>query len=169
MAYVANSRKADFGYYYGLAVPNAAGGPRLGALLLVAAGLQSEDVLTDYVTVADVLAASNDEASFAGYARLTLPPPVMVVDNQANRVVWTLSGLAPVLLTWQNAGVAGGPLAAGQNNQLGKVVWFLDPNPAGSSDATRLHLGGAAISFTTDGTTLVLTLGADGLAYAGAV
>lgn len=159
--YVANAVKGKVQWYYEQARDGA---PDLGALLLITAGLQGNAVLEDYATVAAIKATSNTEANFANYTRKTLPIPTVTVDHSLNRVVLGLAGTPPVTVQWPNAGVPGTTLGAGANNLLGKVVWYYDPTPGSSNDAQLIHLGGADISFTTDGTTLVLTLGANGLA-----
>jgi hypothetical protein len=159
-AYMANPIKGKAQWYFEQARDTAA---ELGALLLLSAGVQTRDQLEDYLTVADMLAASNDEANFANYARKTLPTASVTIDNVANRVLLGVSGTPPVTISWPNAGVVGGTLAAGQNNQVSKICYYYDPTPGSSSGATQIVLGYADISATTDGSELVFTLGADGL------
>jgi hypothetical protein len=159
-AYMANPIKGKAQYYFEQARDTAA---ELGALLLLSAGLQTKDQLQDYATVADMLAASNDEANFANYARKILPTASVTIDNTGNRVLLGVSGTPPITISWPNAGVVGGTLATGQNNQLGKICYYYDPAPGSSTGATQLIVGYADISATTDGSELVFTLGADGL------
>jgi hypothetical protein len=159
-AYMANPVKGKAQALFEQARDTAA---ELGAMLLLSAGLQTKDQLQDYVTVADMLAASNDEANFANYARKILPTASVTVDNTGNRVLLGVSGTPPVTISWPAAGVVGGPFAAGQNNQLGKICYYYDPTPGTSTTATLLVIGYADISATTDGSELVFTLGADGL------
>lgn len=159
-AYMANSVKGKAQYYFEQARDTSA---EIGALLLLSAGLQTADQLEDYVTIADMLAASNDEANFANYARKILPTASVTIDNTLNRILLGVSGTPPITLSWPAAGVVGGTLATGQNNQVGKIVYYYDPSPGVSTTAQLIHIGFADISATTDGSELVFTLGADGL------
>lgn len=79
---VANIVKGRFARYCDLPETNDA----VIAVLLQAAGIEADSVLIDYDTLAAVLAASNDEATFTGYSRMTLANVTVTVDDTNNRV-----------------------------------------------------------------------------------
>jgi hypothetical protein len=154
--FVSNPVKGKIQWYFEQARDGA---PDIGALLLITAGLQGDAVLADHASVAALLAASNDEATFTNYTRKTLPAAVVTVDTALDRVLMTITGTAPIPIQWSNAGGA-------VNNVLGKIVYYYDPAPGTSTDATRIPLAGADISATTDGTHLVISVGTLGIALA---
>ena len=55
-------------------------------VVLVAAGLQADSVLLDYDDLGALLAATNDEATFTGYARVTATGVTVTVDDTNDRV-----------------------------------------------------------------------------------
>lgn len=132
----------------------------LGAMLLIEAGLQADDALSDHATVAAMLASTNDEATFTNYARLILPNPTVTVDNLNDRVLMGISGAAPVTVRWDSAGGSGGGVI---NNVIKKIVFYYDPTPGSSTDAQLIWLSAHDASAQTDGTHLVFTLGTDGI------
>lgn len=79
---VPNIAKGKFTYLAGLPAANDA----LIWIVLKASGLEADTVLLDYDDVAAILAASNDEATFTGYARVTATGVTVTVDDTNNRV-----------------------------------------------------------------------------------
>lgn len=154
MAYIANNVLGSIGYYWQQAQDTAAD---IGVLLLNAAGLEPDDTLQDYPTVAALLAGTNDEAAFAGYTRKTFPSPVQTVDPATNQLVITSSSPPPIVLTWPSA-------AAG--SVLGKVILYYDPAPGSSTDAQKLHLWGGSVNIVTDGSSPTVTIPPSGIAIA---
>lgn len=132
----------------------ATGTPDLIMLLLVAAGLQSDGVLADHDNLSLLLAATNDEATFTGYARKTLATPRVTVDDTLDRTV--VDNGTNTTVTWSPAGGA-------VNNALGKAVVCYVPAPGTSTDAQIIPLLAYDITATTDGNPLVITLNASGL------
>lgn len=147
---IANHVKGKIQYFAEQARDTTA---EINCLLLLTAGLQGDDALQDYTTVAQLLAASNDEASFTNYARRQLPAPEIIVNNTLNRVILTIAGAAPRQITWPNAG---------GTQAIGKIVFYYDPNPAGATpDSGLVYLSSSDVGAVTDGTTLVVTLTED--------
>lgn len=142
----ANAAKHKIGWYYEQARDTAAD---IGALLLISAGVVGDDAMADYVTVAAMLAGTNDEATFTNYARKIVTPQV-TVDNALNRVVLTMPGAQPVI-SWPNAGTGTG---TGTNNTLSRIVFYYDPAPGSTPDSGLAFLTAHQISTTTDGTQL---------------
>jgi hypothetical protein len=151
-----NAVKHKVGAYFESARDDPAA--ELGALLLLVAGLPGEDALQDYATVAELLAGTADEASFVNYTRKTLPPATVTVDNATNRVVMSAAG-NPLIIQWNNAGQGGAAQV------VGAVVFYYAPT-SGTADAGLVPLSSSAMRFTTDGSHLVITLGANGIAVA---
>lgn len=71
-------------------------------VLLKTAGIEADATLQDYDNLSLLLAATNDEADFTGYARRTLASVTVTVDDTNNRVdvdaadpaAWTNTGIA---------------------------------------------------------------------------
>lgn len=154
MAYVANYVKGSLGYYWQQAQDTSAD---IGVLLLRAAGLEPEDTLKDYQTVAALLAGTNDEPIFTGYARKTFPSPVQTVDTATNQLIVTSAAPPPIVLTWP---------AAPAGDVLGKVILFYDPAPGSSTDVQKIHLWGGSINIVTDGSQPTVTIPPSGIAIA---
>lgn len=154
MAYIANYVKGSIGYYWQQAQDTAAD---IGILLLRSAGLEPEDALKDYQTIAAMLAGSNDEPAFAGYTRKTFPSPVQTVDPATNQLILTTASPPPVVLTWS-------PAPAG--DVFGKVILYYDPSPGTSTDTQKVHLWGGSINIVTDGSQPTVTLPPSGIAIA---
>jgi hypothetical protein len=147
-----NIAKGRIAYYFDQA---AAGAPDITMRLLVAAGLQADGTLADYTTMSALLAASNDEATFTGYAAKTLGSPRSQIDNTNDRVV--VDNTAATTVTWSPAGGA-------VNNDLRKALICYVPAPGTSTDAAIIPLLAYDISAVTDGNPLVITINASGLA-----
>jgi hypothetical protein len=131
----------------------------IGALLLVAEGLDADATLANYATVADILAGPNDEATFTNYARKILPTVAVVRDNADNSITLTLAGDPPFFLLWVDSGGT-------VNNHVGRIVYYYDPNPGGSTDAQRIHLISAPLDVQTDGSTIMVTIDDNGISRA---
>jgi hypothetical protein len=131
------------------------GTPDIGALLLIEAGLPGDGDFRDFTTVASVLASTADEATFTNYQRKTLVP-VVTVDNVTDQVRLTIDGTSPIPIQWSNAGGA-------VNNNIGAIVYYYDPTPGASTDATRLFLAAQRVQLPTDGTHFVISIGASGI------
>jgi hypothetical protein len=97
--FVFNIAKSRIGTYH----ENARTGTNGEALVIVvlrAAGLESDAVLIDKDTLADVLSGSTDEATNTGYSRIVLSGasvPALVVDDANDRVALDLSDI-----TWSS-------------------------------------------------------------------
>lgn len=138
-------------YYFDQA---AQGAPDLVMRLLVGAGLEGDGVLADYATMSALLAGTNDEATFTGYAAKTLSTPRATVDNTLDRVV--CDNTTNTTVTWSPAGGA-------VNNDLRKAIVAYVPAPGTSTDAQIIPLLAYDITATTDGNPLVVTINTVGL------
>lgn len=132
----------------------AAGAPDITMRLLVEVGLQGDGLLADHDNMSTLLAATNDEATFTGYAAKTLATPRVTVDDTLDRVV--CDNGANTTITWSPAG---GPV----NNSLRKCVVCYVPAPGTSTDAQIIPLLAFDLAATTDGNPLVITISASGL------
>jgi hypothetical protein len=151
MNFTFNIAKGRVAHYFDQAVTGA---PDLTMRLLVEAGLQGDGVLADHNNMADLLAATNDEATFTGYAAKTLSSPRVVVDDENDRVV--CDNTTATTITWSPAGGA-------VNNTLRKAIVCYVPAPGTSTDAAIIPLLAYDISVVTDGNPLVITINAAGL------
>lgn len=112
-AFIFNIAKGKFARYAMLPETNDA----LIALVLVSSGLESDATLRDYDDVSTILAASNDEATFTGYARVTLSGVTVTVDDTNDRVdvtctnpsfsPTTAQALGAILIAYDNDTTAG--------------------------------------------------------------
>lgn len=147
-----NATKDKIGFY----VADAAGtGADILMVLLQSSGLDADDVMADFATLAAVL-GGNSEATFTNYVRKTLAAPTRTVDNTGNRVL--LGGAAvgtPLAVKWTLAGGV-------TNNTIGVALFVYAPT--GAPDSSILPLMSIDCSATTDGNDLTLTLHTDGFA-----
>lgn len=120
-AFTFNTAKGKAAYYAGLPAANDA----VVAVLLVAAGLEADGALRDHDTLAAILAATNDEATFAGYARQTVTGITVTVDDAGDTVTVDFD-----TVSWSPT--------SGQS--LGKVVFAYDPDTTGGTDADLIPL-----------------------------
>lgn len=97
----------------------------LVAVLLQSAGLEPDATLRDYDTLAAILAAANDEATFTGYSRQVLTGVTVTVDDANNRVDVDFADPS-----WS-------PTTA---QALGKIVVCYDPDTTGGTDADLVPL-----------------------------
>lgn len=142
-ALIPNIAKGKFARYAMLPDPNDA----LIALVLVLAGLETDAVLRDYADVAAILAAANDEATFAGYARQTLTGVTVTVDNTNDRV--DVDCVDPVF----------NPTGA---QAIAKIVFAYDPDTTGGTDSSLvpLFIDDFALTTPTSGTVTYQVAGA---------
>lgn len=145
-----NVAKGKIRYYAELPATNDA----LIVVLLKAAGLEADDVLNNYDTLAAVLAASNDECDFTNYARKTLTSVAVSEDDTANHV-----DLDADDFTYTAAGGA-------SNNTVGKLLICYDADTTGGTDANIVPVAYYDCAFTTDGTDVSIQLAAAGFARA---
>ncbi|MGL4174941.1 MAG: hypothetical protein ACRCSN_02600 [Dermatophilaceae bacterium] len=96
-------------------------------VLLQAAGLEADDALNNHDNLSVLLAATNDEATFTGYARRALGSVTVVVDDTNNRV--DIDAADPA--SWTNTG-------AGQ--AIAKAVICYDPDTTTGTDADLVPL-----------------------------
>jgi hypothetical protein len=129
-ALIPNIAKGKFAYLAGLPATNDG----LVWVLLKAAGLEADAVLLDYDNLAAILAASNDEASFAGYARVAATGPAVTVDDTNNRVDADANNPS-----WS-------PTSA---EALGKVILCYDPDVGTGTDADLVPLFADDFALTT--------------------
>lgn len=122
---VPNVAKGWIGYYGSL--PNSPD-DAMWAVLLQAAGIESDDALKDYDTLADILAGSNDEATFTGYARMQLSGVTLTRDDSANEQRVTATN--PSSMT--NTGVS--------SQTMAKAVICYDPDTGVLGDGTLVPL-----------------------------
>jgi hypothetical protein len=120
--------------------------PANSAIILVVlaeAGLESDDVLRDYDTLAAILAASNNEVTNSGYSRIVLSDSGVgapTIDDTADSVV----------LTHATQSFGGPNVAAGDSWR--KLLYCYDADTTGGSDSDIIPitfhdmlLSGAAI------------------------
>jgi hypothetical protein len=128
----------------------------LGCLLLLEAGLPSDDVLQDYTSIAALLAGPADEATFVNYTRKVLPAATVTIDLLANRVVLSAAG-SPVLIQWDNAGAGGPPQI------VAEIVFYYLP-AVGTADTGLIPLAASPMRATADGTHLLVRVTDQGIA-----
>lgn len=94
-------------------------------IILQSAGLESLATLRDYDDVAAILAASNDEATFTGYARVTATSVVVTIDDTNDRV--DVDAADP---SWS-------PTTA---QAIGLILLAYDPDTTAGTDSTVVPL-----------------------------
>lgn len=114
---------------------------------LKASGLEPDSTLENYDTFADVLAAANDEATNAGYARIILDSTDGIVITYDDTNNWTLITVPEQ--TW--------PLVAAAGGAWGKLMFGYDPDSTGGTDADIEVLTFNDFSVTPDGNDIVTT------------
>lgn len=149
--FIFNIAKGRFARYCDLPEANDA----VGMLLLVASGLEADATLIDYDTVAAILAAANDEATFTGYARMTLASVAVTVDDTNNRV--DVDATDPSAIT----NSSGGSVA------VGKAIIYYDADTTGGTDANLIPMVGLDCVVTFDiGVPVTLSFASAGFARA---
>ena len=124
-------------------------------VLLIATGLEADDVLNNHDDLSALLAAANDQATFTNYARKTLTDVELAAlpapDDTNNRRDLDI----PDLL-WTSAG-------GGVNNTLGKLIVCFDDDTTGGTDANIIPWTFHDFTVTTDGTDLTAQINVAGL------
>jgi hypothetical protein len=149
---VFNIAKGRTAYYATLPGANDA----LIVVLLKASGLEADDTLNNYDTLAALLAAANDEGDFTNYTRKTLGSVTVTVDDTNNR-----ADVDAADITYTAAGGA-------SNNSIAKAIVCYDPDTTGGTDADIIPLTYHDMVFTTDGTDQQITIPTDGFYRAAA-
>jgi hypothetical protein len=132
-----NISKAQVGYYATLPAANDA----LVAVVLEATGLEADSVLTDYDTLAAILAGTTNEQTTMG--RKTLSSVASTVDDTNNRV-----DLSAADLVWASATGAA----------TGAVVICYDPDTTTGTDADLIPLSKHDFIQTPSGVSLSFQL-----------
>lgn len=122
--FVFNIAKGKVNRYADLPATNDA----LVLVLLQTTGLESDATLQDYDTLSALLAASNDECTFTGYARRTLASVTVTPDDTGN----TQSADAADPSGWTNTG--------GSNQGVGAAIICYDDDTTGGTDANLVPL-----------------------------
>ncbi|MFC9268941.1 hypothetical protein ACFTXJ_14360 [Streptomyces zhihengii] len=108
---------------------------------LEASGLETDAVLRDKDTLADVVAGATNEQTTVG--RKTLTGVTVTVDDANDRVVIDAADV-----TW----------TAPTGNPVGAVVICYDPDLTGGTDADLIPLTKHDLTWTPDGNTFTLTI-----------
>lgn len=145
MDLVTNIGKGRHVYYAGVAQAGT-GGAVLTAVVLEAAGLETDDALQDYDTLAALLAGASNEQTTMG--RKDLATVVVTVDDTGNKASWTAADLV-----WADA----------TGNATGKIVICYDPDGS-NTDAAMIPLTLHDFVVTPDGTSITASVGANGIA-----
>ncbi|MFE0808213.1 hypothetical protein ACFW34_12105 [Streptomyces sp. NPDC058848] len=132
--------------YYAAQAQAATGGATLRAVVLEATGLETDDALQDYDTLAALLAGASNEQVTMG--RKTLSGVTVTVDDVGDAASWTAGDLV-----WADA----------TGNPTGKIVICFDPTGAGT-DAQLVPLTVHDFAVTPDGTSITASVGAGGIA-----
>ncbi|MFF7553571.1 hypothetical protein ACFZA9_11875 [Streptomyces olivaceus] len=132
--------------YYAAQAQAGTGGAQLVAVVLEATGLESDDALQDYDTLAALLAGASNEQATMG--RKDLPGVTVTVDDTGNAASWTAGDLV-----WTDA----------TGNATGKIVICYDPTGS-SADGALIPLTLHDFAVTPDGTSITASVDADGLA-----
>ena len=131
------------------------GNAALVIVLLQLTGLQSDDTLADHDTLATLLAASNDEATFTGYGpRKVVTASPVVIDDVNNRVDVDFADQ-----TWDPAGGA-------VNNDLGKLLVCFDADTTAGTDAAIIPISYHDFAEITTGSAITAQIAAAGFARA---
>lgn len=123
-AFTFNIAKGKVNRYADLPLANDA----LILVLLQTTGLEADATLQDYATLSALLAASNDECTFTGYARRTLASVTVTPDNTGN----TQSSDAADPSGWTNTG--------GSNQGVGAAIICYDDDTTSGTDANLIPL-----------------------------
>lgn len=122
-------------------------------VLLVSAGLEADSVLQDYDTLAAILSAANDEATFTNYSRKAATSVVVTVDDTNNELRVDAAAFSYV------------PAGGAANNTIAKALLCHDPDTTTGTDSSIIPIAGYDVDIVTDGNTLIITPNASG-AYA---
>lgn len=126
-------------------------------VLLEATGLETDAVLMDKDTLADLVSGTTNEATFPGYTRLTQNDSVIgqpTIDDTAN----TQNSDAPD---------PSFTVSAGGGNLIAKLVCCYDSDSTGGADSAIIPLVALSYDVTPDPTTLIPILNGAGFFSAG--
>lgn len=115
-AFIFNVAKGRFVHYATLPEANDA----FVWVLLQSAGLEADATLRDYDDLAALLAATNDEATFTGYSRVTATGVTVTVDDTNE---------------WVSVDAADPSWSPTSAQALGKILLCYDPDTTGGTDA----------------------------------
>jgi hypothetical protein len=121
-------------------------------VVLAATGLETDAVLLDKDTLADVLAGTTNEATNANYARKVLDQTAgitITTDDVNDRVDVDIPDQ-----TWLAVAAAGGA--------FGKLVVCYDPDTTGGTDANIVPLTMHDFAVTPDGSDIIAQIAAGG-------
>lgn len=144
--FVTNVARGKIVYYCELPATNDA----LILIALKASGIEADDTLKDYDTVAALLAAANDEATNTGYGRKTITSVTVTVDDTNNRTDIDIADQ-----TWEAVQATGGA--------WGDLLLAYDPDTTGGTDADLIPLAILDFSVTPDGNNIIATINASGI------
>ncbi|MFG3090680.1 hypothetical protein ACGGAI_23950 [Streptomyces antibioticus] len=122
------------------------GGAQLVAVVLEASGLDTDDELQDFDTLALLLAGDSAEQTDMG--RIDLTGVTVTVDDTGNTASWTADDLV-----WEDA----------TGNATGKIVICFDPTGS-SADSALIPLTIHDFAVTPDGTSITASVDTDGIA-----
>lgn len=143
--FVFNRALGEVKYYASLPATNDA----LVIVLLQATGLQADDTLRDYDDLGSLLGASNDEASFANYARIVRTSGIVpTVDDTNNRLDIDIADF-----TWAAA-------TAGQT--MAKLLICYDPDTTTGTDSSIIPLTAHSYDEITSGSDITAVVAATG-------
>ncbi len=134
---VFNIAKGKVGYLAGLPAANDA----LIAIPIEASGVESDDTIIDYDTVAVLLAASNNEQSTMG--RVTLTSVTPTVDDTNNRL-----DVSAATISWTTA----------TGNAISDILICYDPDTTTGTDADLIPLTWHDFAITPDGSNVDATI-----------
>ncbi|AQS70846.1 hypothetical protein [Streptomyces pactum] len=143
--YVTNIAKGEH-LWFARTAQAGTGGAALVAVVLEATGLESDDALQDYDTLAALLAGASNEQTTMG--RKTLTGVTKTVDDTTNEASFTADALV-----WADA----------TGNPTGKIVICFDPDGT-NTDAAMIPLTVHDFAVTPDGTSITASVGAGGIA-----
>jgi hypothetical protein len=142
---VTNIAKGRFIHYASLPGTNDG----LVAVVLEASGVESDDALQDYDTLAALLAGASAEQTTMG--RKPLTNVTVTVDDTGNTASFDADDV-----TW----------TAAAGNATGKLVICYDPDTTTGDDTTLIPLTIHDFAVTPDGTDITAQIDSDGLAVA---
>lgn len=123
-AFTFNIAKGKVNRYADLPATNDA----LILVLLQTTGLEADGTLQDYDTLSALLAGTNDECTFTGYARRTLAGVTVTTDDSANTQSFDANDPA----SWTNTG--------GASQGSGAAIVCYDPDTTTGTDADLVPL-----------------------------
>ncbi len=149
--FVFNIAKGQVAAYYNRVDTNDPAASALIVVVLATTGLETDAVLLDKATLADVLAGTTDEATNTGYARKVLTDvelAALTIDNTNDRVDLDIPDQ-----TWT-------AVAAGSG--WSKILICYDADTAAGTDANIIPLTAHDFVVTPDGSNITAQIAATG-------